>query len=76
MQGPELVKWAKDKINAQEKLSKYLEEQSNFLLSGNTVPDWIEYKSMKGGGIGGNSSMSMPSAQPTPMKQDDPLGIR
>jgi len=44
LDGPELVQWAKDKITAQEKLAKYMEEQSEFLLDGGSVPDWIRHK--------------------------------
>lgn len=43
LDGPELVRWAQDKINAQEKLANYLEEQAIFLSKpGNTPADWIE----------------------------------
>lgn len=39
----ELVKWAEDKINAQEKLANYLSEQAAFLEQpGNTRGDWAE----------------------------------
>jgi len=42
LQGPELIKWAEDKIAAQEKLATYLEDQAIFLgQSGNTRADWI-----------------------------------
>ena len=42
LEGPELVKWAEDKIEAQEKLSAYLEEQAVFLTQpGNTSADWL-----------------------------------
>jgi len=41
--GPELIKWAEEKINAQEKLSDYLEDQAIFLSRpGNTAADWIK----------------------------------
>ena len=40
---PELAKWAEDRINAQEKLIDYMEQQAVFLSKpGNTVVDWIE----------------------------------
>jgi hypothetical protein len=43
LQGPELIKWAEDKIAAQEKLATYLEDQAIFLgNSGNTRADWIK----------------------------------
>ena len=42
LEGPELVKWAEDKISAQEKLSSYLEDQAIFLSKrGNTAADWL-----------------------------------
>lgn len=42
LQGPELVKWAQDKINAQEKLADYFEKQAVFLSKpGNTAADWL-----------------------------------
>ena len=45
LQGPELVKWANEKIAAQEKLSNYLEEQAVFLgKPGNSISDFIEMK--------------------------------
>lgn len=46
LDGPELIKWAEDKIAAQEKLATYLEEQAIFLSKpGATPADWI--KSMR-----------------------------
>lgn len=63
LQGPELVKWANEKIAAQEKLSNYLEEQAVFLgKPGNSISDFIEMKKSEaqgrakteGEGSGGN----------------------
>jgi len=43
LQGPELVKWATDKINAQEKLADYLEDQAIYLSKpGNNAAKWAE----------------------------------
>lgn len=43
LQGPELVQWAEDKIEAQEKLARYLEDQAIFLADpGNSRADWIK----------------------------------
>lgn len=43
LDGPELVKWAEDKISAQEKMAKYLEDQAIFLSkSGSTPAMWLE----------------------------------
>lgn len=43
LNGPGLVKWANEKITAQEKLKTYLEDQAIFLSeSGNTQADWLE----------------------------------
>lgn len=43
LQGPELIKWAQEKISAQEKLAEYLEDQAIFLSKqGNTAADWLE----------------------------------
>lgn len=43
LDGPELVQWAKDKIEAQEKLATYLEDQSVFLSEkGNTPAKWLK----------------------------------
>ena len=45
LDGPELVKWAEDKIAAQEKLAGYLEEQALFLSQkGKTRADWLKEK--------------------------------
>lgn len=42
LQGPELIEWAEKKIDAQEKLATYLEDQAIFLgNSGNTRADWL-----------------------------------
>ena len=44
MKGPDLVKWAQDKIAAQEKLGDYFEEQAIFLSKGdNNAATWIEH---------------------------------
>ena len=43
LDGPELVKWAQEKIDAQEKLVNYLEDQAIFLSDkGNTPAMWLE----------------------------------
>lgn len=43
LKGPELVKWAQEKIDAQEKLAGYLEDQAVFLSQrGNTAADWLQ----------------------------------
>ena len=43
LDGPELIKWADDKIEAQEKLATYLENQAIFLSEkGRTRSDWIK----------------------------------
>jgi hypothetical protein len=42
LEGPELVQWATDKIQAQEKLAGYLEDQAIFLSRpGNSAGDWL-----------------------------------
>jgi len=42
LDGPELIKWAQEKISAQEKLAEYLEDQAIFLSGqGNTAADWL-----------------------------------
>lgn len=48
LDGPELVEWADNKIEAQEKLAAYLEEQAIFLdKSGNTPAMWLEQQKQK-----------------------------
>ena len=48
LDGPELIKWADDKIAAQEKLADYLEEQAIFLSKeNNTEADWAELQKTK-----------------------------
>lgn len=43
LEGPALSKWASDKIEAQEKLIGYLEDQAIFLSDkGNTPADWLK----------------------------------
>ena len=43
LDGPELAQWAKDKIEAQEKLINYMEDQAIFLSEkGNTPAMWLE----------------------------------
>jgi hypothetical protein len=43
LEGPELVRWAQEKIAAQEKLAEYFEDQAIFLSKpGNTAADWLE----------------------------------
>ena len=45
LEGPDLVKWANDKITAQDKLRKYLEDQAVFLgKPGGSLPKWIEHQ--------------------------------
>lgn len=66
LQGDDLIKWANEKITAQEKLAAYLEEQALFLgKPGRKVVDWIDYIREKG------ITPSTPQGQ-----QNDPLGIR
>ena len=48
LEGPELVKWAEEKIAAQEKLANYLEDQAIFLgRGGNTPAGWLELQKSK-----------------------------
>ena len=43
LDGPELVAWAKNKVNAQEKLKNYLEEQAIYLSKpGSSPAGWVE----------------------------------
>jgi len=43
LDGPELIQWAQDKIDAQEKMATYLENQSIFLSEpGNTPAKWLK----------------------------------
>jgi len=60
LQGPELVAWANDKIEAQSKLATYLEDQAIFLgTSGNTRADWITSQR--------NKAKAAPESPTTPM---------
>lgn len=64
LQGPELVKWAQDKIRAQEKLSEYLEDQAIFLSApGNTAADWLKRVRAQG-------QINSSEQQPEPAVQD------
>jgi len=65
LQGPELVKWAKDRINAQEKLAKYLNEAAQFASQpGNTVADFMAKKQAE-------KDASSAQAQPQAQQQSD-----
>jgi hypothetical protein len=51
LSGPELVLWAKQRMQANKKLIGYLTEQINFINSGGTVDEWVgklEEKTNKG----------------------------
>ena len=48
LSGDALIEWVKNKKRSQQKLAKYLKEQSRFLLNGyGGVGDWIDYSEKK-----------------------------
>ena len=49
LDGPELVKWARDKQAANNKLSSYLMEQVKFIRGGGTKADWLDRVQNAGG---------------------------
>lgn len=69
LNGPELIQWADDKIEAQEKLAKYFEDQAIFLgKRGNTQPKWLEQQKLK-------SQQTAPEQAAQPQTQALPQGV-
>jgi len=65
LDGLELVSWAKNKIDAQEKLASNLEEAAVFLsTTGNSVADWVKLKQQE-------RKQSEQTVLPTGVTEDD-----
>jgi hypothetical protein len=77
LQGPELVQWAQNKIDAQEKLAQYLEEQAVFLSKpGNTAADWMMKVRENGAARGsGQAGGQPPAEQAQPASTQAPASI-
>ncbi len=74
LDGPELVKWAEDKIAAQEKLAAYLEDQSIFLSEpGNSIGDWLTNIKSKGAQDAGATE---PAIEQTPLTAEPQAAIQ
>lgn len=70
LDGPALVNWAKQKIEAQEKLADYLEGAAIFLgTPGNTKADWIKKQKEMGGAYGRGARQTPPPGAGVPGEQ-------